>query len=150
MKHLQIPTRAALAPARHLAAKRHPSQPHTPALLSSLPFCPLSCTPGIFRYRSPHYSSIQPQQTHKQISRLRHSQSLSLALSGLHTPLRYEPGAGLARLPCSLLQKSPTPQPPVTVAPNTIKSRLPSTRSNVDQEKGASSMAKNNTQTFQG
>lgn len=61
---------------------------------SSSPACPLSCMPGIFRYRSPHYSSIQPRQTHKQISRLRRSQSLS-ALSESCTPVRYEPGAEL-------------------------------------------------------
>lgn len=69
----------------------HPSLSSPNHPFTSLFSCPLSCAPGIFRYRSPHYSSIQPQQTDKQISRLTRSQSpspspLCSAIRPQHTP----------------------------------------------------------------
>lgn len=92
---------------------------------------PLSWTAGIFRYWSPHYSSIQPQQTHKQISCLRRSQSSSLsllcrAIRPQHTPVRWARGKAYCRLQPPLAPP-PNPsasQPCVTAAPNTIKSHL--------------------------
>lgn len=95
------------------------------------PSVPLSSAPGIFRYWSPHYSSIQPQQTHKQISRLRRSQSpspslLRCAIRPQHTPVRWARGKAYCRLQPP---RAPPPnlsasQPSVTAAPNTIKSHL--------------------------
>lgn len=95
------------------------------------PFVPLSSPPGIFRYWSPHYSSIQPQQTHKQISCLRRSQSpspslLRCAIRPQHTPVRWARGKAYCRLQPP---RAPPPnlsasQPCVTAAPNTIKSHL--------------------------
>lgn len=110
--------------------------PFTSSSLPSLhplhrPFVPLSSPPGIFRYWSPHYSSIQPQQTHKQISCLRRSQSpspslLRCAIRPQHTPVRWARGKAYCRLQPP---RAPPPnlsasQPCVTAAPNTIKSHL--------------------------
>lgn len=113
-----------------------PAVPFTSSLLPFLhpphrPSVPLSSAPGIFRYWSPHYSSIQPQQTHKQISRLRRSQSpspslLRCAIRPQHTPVRWARGKAYCRL------QPPRAPPPnlsasqsrVTAAPNTIKSHL--------------------------
>lgn len=98
---------------------------------SSHPPIPLSSAPGIFRYWSPHYGSIQPQQTHKQISRLRRSQSpspslLCSAIRQQHNPVRWARGKAYCRLQPPLAPP-PNPsasQPRVTAAPNTIKSHL--------------------------
>lgn len=108
----------------------------TYSLLPSLytpppPTVSLSWAPGIFRYWSPHYGSIQPQQTHKQISRLRRSQSpspslLHCAIRPQHTPVRWARGKAYCRLQPPLAPP-PNPsasQPRVTAAPNTIKSHL--------------------------
>ena len=104
--------------------------PHhtTPPPPSRHPSVPLSWAPGIFRYWSPHYSSIQPQQTHKQISRLRRSQSpspslLCCAIRPQHTPVRWARGKAYCRLQPPLAPP-PNPsasQPRVTAAPNTLK-----------------------------
>lgn len=110
-----------------------PAPSFTSSLLPSLPTppVPLSWAPGIFRYWSPHYGSIQPQQTHKQISRLRRSQSpspslLCCAIRPQHTPVRWARGKAYCRLQPPLAPP-PNPsasQPRVTAAPNTIKSHL--------------------------
>lgn len=110
-----------------------PAPSFTSSLLPSLstPPVPLSWAPGIFRYWSPHYGSIQPQQTHKQISRLRRSQSpspslLCCAIRPQHTPVRWARGKAYCRLQPPLAPP-PNPsasQPRVTAAPNTIKSHL--------------------------
>lgn len=97
----------------------------------STPPVPLSGAPGIFRYWSPHYGSIQPQQTHKQISRLRRSQSpspslLCRAIRPQHTPVRWARGKAYCRLqpPRAPPPNPSASQPRVTAAPNTIKSHL--------------------------
>ncbi len=99
----------------------HPSRiPQHSSLLSS-PFCSLSGTPGIFRYRSPHYSSIQPQQTHKQISRLRRSQSpspssLRRAIRTPHTPQIWA-GGRLSAAPALPPPKIPPRHSPMSQLP---------------------------------
>lgn len=123
-----LPTSSLPHAPRHTYTHTRPTHPS-----SSSPACPLSRTPGIFRYRSPHYSSIQPRQTHKQISRLRRSQSLS-ALSESCTPVRYEPGAELnaacrhLTIPDPPKNPHPAPQCCLAAAHNTIKSHLQNAR----------------------
>lgn len=116
-----------LLPSLKKKKKKHPHhRPHS----FPLPI-PLSWAPGIFRYWSPHYSSIQPQQTHKQISCLRRSQSpspslLCCAIRPQHNPVRWARGKAYCKLqpPLAPPQNPFASQPRVTAGPNTIKSHL--------------------------